>query len=136
MNPLILAPILELGKDLIGRFFPNEEERRKAEADFLKLAMDGELKQVIAQLEINAKEAAHPSIFVAGWRPFFGWIGGVAFAYATIGKPILAWLSTKNGWPAPPDVDSDLLWVVITGMLGIGGMRTFERVRKVTPPGR
>jgi len=136
MNPLLLAPLLEFGKDMIGRFFPDEEERRKAEADFLKLAMDGELKQVIAQLQINAQEAAHPSIWVAGWRPFFGWAGGAGFVYATIAQPLLAWVAAVKGWPAPPVLNLDLLWVVVTGMLGIGGMRTFERVRGATPPGR
>jgi len=89
MNPLILGPVLEIGKSLLERFFPDEEARRRAEADFLKAAMDGELKQVIAQLEINAREAQHPSVWVAGWRPFFGWAGGVGFVYATIGQPLI-----------------------------------------------
>jgi hypothetical protein len=127
MNPLILGPVLEIGKDLIGRFFPNKEEARKAEAEFLKLAMDGELKQVIAQLEINAREAQHPSVFVAGWRPFYGWAGGFAFVYATIGQPFLAWVAAIKGWPVPPMLNMDLLWIVITGMLGIGGLRTYEK---------
>lgn len=132
MNPLILGSVLELGKDLLNRFFPNEEERRKAEAEFLRLAMDGELKQVIAQLEINAKEATHPSIFVAGWRPFFGWCGGVAFLYSTLIQPMLVWYGASKGWPIPPDINMDLLWVVITGMLGIGGLRTFEKTKNVS----
>jgi hypothetical protein len=132
INPLILAPILELGKDLIGRFIPNEEERRRAEADFLKLAMDGELKQVLAQLEINAKEATHPSLFVAGGRPLFMWIGGFGFAYATIVQPVLTWVARIKGWPEPPDVNSELLWVVVTGLLGIGGLRTYEKKAGVT----
>jgi hypothetical protein len=127
MNPLILGPVLEIGKDLIERFFPNKEEARKAEAEFLKLAMDGELKQVIAQLEINAREAQHPSVFVAGWRPFYGWAGGFAFVYATIGQPFLTWVAAIKGWPVPPTLNMDLLWIVITGMLGIGGLRTYEK---------
>ena len=127
MNPLILAPMLDLGKDLIGRFFPNEEERRKAEADFLKLAMDGELKQVIAQLEINAREATHPSIFVAGWRPYFGWVGGTAFAYVGLLQPLLTWVASIRGWPSPPNIDTEFLWVVVSGLLGIGGLRTYEK---------
>jgi len=131
MNPLLIGPLLEVGKSLIDRFIPDEEDRRKAEAEFLKNAMDGELKQVIAQLEINAKEAAHPSLLVAGGRPFFMWTGGVAFAYNTIISPILAWYGAAKGWPAPPVIDSELLWAVITGLLGIGGMRTFEKTKGV-----
>ena len=132
MNPMILAPLLEVGKTLLDRFIPDPEAKRAAEAEFLKMAMDGELKQTIAQLEINAREAAHPSVFVAGWRPFFGWAGGAGFVYATILQPLLAWAAVIKGWPAPPSLNLDLLWVVVTGMLGIGGLRTFEKTKGVT----
>jgi len=131
MNPMLLAPLLDVGKTLLDRFIPDPETKRAAEAEFLKMAMDGELKQTIAQLEINAREAAHPSIFVAGWRPFFGWSGGLGFVYATVGQPLLAWWAAVKGWPTPPTLNLDLLWVVITGLLGIGGMRTFEKTRGV-----
>ena len=132
MNPLLLAPLLEVGKTLLDRFIPDPEAKRAAEAEFLKMAMDGELKQTIAQLEINAREAAHPSIFVAGWRPFFGWSGGVGFVYATVGQPLLAWWAAIKGWPTPPTLNLDLLWAVITGLLGIAGMRSFEKTKGVT----
>lgn len=131
MNPLIVAPVLEIGRTLIDRFFPNKEEARRAEATFLTMAAEGELKQIIAQLEINAKEAAHPSVFVAGWRPFFGWAGGAAFVYATIAQPLLTWWAQAKGWPVPPTLNLDLMWTVITGMLGIGGLRTFEKSKGV-----
>ena len=137
MNPLLLPPLLEFGKAILDRFAPEDKaERLKVEADFLRFAAEGELKQVIAQLEINAREAAHPSIWVAGWRPFFGWAGGAGFVYATMLQPLLAWLAAIKGWPVPPSLNLDLLWVVITGMLGIGGLRTFERVKGVIPPGK
>lgn len=134
MNPLILGPLLEMGKSILDRVIPDTEEKRKAEFELVKMASEGELKQIVAQLEINAKEAMHPSIWVAGWRPFFGWVGGSAFAYSTILQPLLTWVG-HNVWewttPAPM-IESDLLWVVITGMLGIGGMRTYEKHKKVT----
>ncbi len=131
MNPLILGPVLEVGQKLIERFFPDKEKAAEAEREFLKMAMQGELTQVLAQLEINAKEAAHPSVWVAGWRPFFGWVGGVAFAYSVVVQPVMVWYGLSRGWPTPPDVNMDLLWVVITGMLGIGGLRTFEKSKGV-----
>lgn len=132
MNPLVLGPVLEIGKTLIDRFFPDKEAARQAEAEFLKLAMDGELKQVLAQLEINAREAQHPSWWVAGWRPYFGWVGGTAFAYVGIVKPVLAWVAAIKGWPAPPDIDTEFLWVVVSGLLGIGGLRTYEKKQGIT----
>lgn len=132
MNPLLIPPLLEFGKAILDRFAPEDKaERLKVEADFLKFAAEGELKQIIAQLEINAKEAAHPSIFVAGWRPAFGWGSCAAFLYATVLQPLLSWLAVVKGWPEPPSLNMDLLWVVITGMLGIGGMRTFEKAKGI-----
>ena len=94
--------------------------------------MDGELKQVIAQLQINAQEAAHPSMWVAGWRPAFGWVGGTGFLYAVLLQPLLAWVAAVKGWPAPPVLDTDLLLTVAGGMLGIGGLRTYEKRAGVT----
>ena len=132
MNPLLLGPILEVGKTLLDRFVPDPEKKQAAEMELIRMAADGELKQVIAQLEINAREASHSSVFVAGWRPFFGWAGGFGFLYATIGQPLLAWAAQIKGWPVPPSLNLDLLWVVITGMLGIGSLRTFEKTKGVT----
>ena len=131
MNPMILGPILDIGKTLLDRFIPDPAKKAEAEMEMFKMAADGELKQVIAQLEINAKEAMHPSVFVAGWRPFFGWCGGFAFLYSTLFQPMMAWYGASRGWPTPPDINMDLLWVVITGMLGIGGLRTFEKSKGV-----
>lgn len=131
MNPLILAPLLDVGKTLIDRFLPDQEAKRKAEAEFLAMAMQGELKTVMAQLEINAKEAAHPSVFVSGGRPFFLWVGGVGFAYAVIIQPLLTWLAAIKGWPVPPNVNEDLLWVVVTGLLGLSGLRSAEKFKGV-----
>lgn len=132
MNPLLLGPIFEIGKTLIDRWMPDPEKKREAELELMRMAADGELKQVIAQLEINAREAQHASVFVAGWRPFFGWAGGLGFVYATVGQPILAWVAGIKGWPVPPELNLDLLWVVVTGMLGIGGLRSLEKVKGVT----
>ncbi len=132
MNPLILGPLFEVGKTLIDRFLPDPEKKREAEMELVRMAADGELKQVIAQLEINAREAAHPSLFVAGGRPLFLWIGGIAFAYATIAQPVLTWIARVKGWPDPPDVNTDLLWVVVCGLLGIGGLRSIEKVKGAT----
>ena len=131
MNPLILGPLFEMGKTLLDRFVPDPEAKRQAEMELIRMAADGELKQTIAQLEINAREAAHPSVFVAGWRPAFGWCGALGFLYATIGQPLLAWGAAIKGWPTPPALNLDLLWVVVTGLLGIGGLRTFEKTKGV-----
>lgn len=131
MNPLVLGSIFEIGKTLLDRFVPDPAAKQAAEMELVRMATDGELKQVIAQLEINAREATHASIFVAGWRPAFGWCGAAGFLYATIGQPVLAWIGAIRGWPAPPELNLDLLWVVVTGLLGIGGLRSVEKIKGV-----
>ena len=131
MNPLILGPIFEIGRTLIDRWMPDPEKKREAEMDLVRMAADGELKQIIAQLEINAREAVHPSVWVAGWRPGFGWAGVAGFTYATIAQPLLSWLAAVKGWPEPPALNLDLLWIVVTGMLGIGGLRSVEKFKGV-----
>lgn len=129
MNPLILGSVLDVGKSLLDRFFPNEEERRRVEAQFLQDAMKGELSQIIAQLEINAKEAQHPSIFVAGWRPAVGWVCVAALAFQYLARPLLIGFGIVSA--EMPGLD-DELWAILVGILGIGGLRTFEKHQKLT----
>jgi hypothetical protein len=131
MNPLILGPVLELGKSIIGRLFPDPAEKAKAELELLKMTQEGDLKVVLAQLEINAREAQHPSLWVAGWRPGAGWAGVAGLVYVSILQPLLTWLSAAKGWPTPPVMDTDLLWAVLSGMLGIGSLRSLEKVKNV-----
>lgn len=126
MSPLIL-PLLSIGEKLIDKFFVTPEEKAKAQYELLKLEQDGEFKKIISQLEINAKEAAHPSVFVAGWRPAIGWICGAGFAYQTILHPLLQWLAVAKGWPLPPVPDMELLNYILGGILGLGAYRSYEK---------
>lgn len=131
MNPLLLGPLLTFGQSIIGRLFPDPAQKAAAELELLKMTQEGDLKLVLAQLEINAKEAAHPSTFVAGWRPAVGWCGAAGFLYATVGQPLLAWLSAARGWPVPPVVDTDMMLTVLGGLLGLGTLRTVEKAKGV-----
>lgn len=113
--------------------FTSDEERLKIELQ--EKAMEAQLVQ--GQMDINKAEAQHASIFVAGWRPAIGWIGAAALAYQFILYPMLVWgwkLFQANGWvPAdlqpPPVLDADALWVLLTGMLGIAGLRSFDKFK-------
>lgn len=129
MNPLILAPVLEIGRSLLDRLFPDPTQKAKAEADMLILLQTHELQKVIAQLEVNAQEAANPNLMVAGWRPFVGWCCGLGFLWATIGHPVCAWIAASKGWPLPPAIDTETLLYVLGGMLGLGTLRTVEKVK-------
>jgi hypothetical protein len=132
MNPLLIAPIFELGKGLMERWFPDPAKKAEAEAQFMLMMQEQDFKKVLGQLEVNAAEAAHPSIFVAGWRPFIGWCCGLGFLWASIGHPIVGWIALARGWPVPPAIDTEVLLYVLGGMLGLGTLRSFEKTKGVT----
>jgi len=132
MNPLFLAPILEMAKGMIDRWFPDPAQKAKAEMDMMVLLQTQDMQKVIGQLQVNAAEAASPNMFVAGWRPFVGWACGAGFLWATIGQPIFAYVAVMKGWPPAPAIDTDVLMYVLGGMLGLGTLRTAEKVKGVT----
>lgn len=131
MNPLFVAPLLELGKGLMERWFPDPQKKAEAEQQFMLLMQEQDFRKVVAQLEVNAKEAASPHLFVAGWRPAVGWACAAGFTWSTIGQPIFAWVGVAQGWPPPPAIDSDLLMYVLGGMLGLGALRSYEKTKGV-----
>jgi len=131
MNPLLLGPLFELGKGIIDRLFPDPTKKAEAELELLKMTQSGDLQVILAQLAINAKEAESSSVFVAGWRPFVGWICGGGLLYATIIHNLIEWISTIKNWPLPPAVDTDTLIYVLGVLLGIGGLRTLEKIKGV-----
>lgn len=132
MNPLFVGPLFEFGKTIIDRFFPDPAKKAEAELELLKLTQSGDLQKIIGQLEINAKEAQSTSVWVAGWRPFSGWVGGLGLFYAAIGHPILGYIGMIRGWPELPAVDTDILLYVLGGMLGLGTLRTYEKKNGVS----
>jgi hypothetical protein len=131
MNPLLLSPLFELGNNIISRLFPDPAQKAAAEFELLKLTQDGDLQKILAQLAINAKEAESSSVFVSGWRPYVGWICGTGLLYATIIHNLLEWLSAARGWPLPPAVDADTLLYVLGALLGIGTLRTIDKIKGV-----
>lgn len=132
MNPLFVAPLLQFGEGLLNRWFPDPEKKAQAEREFMLLMQDQDFKKVLAQLEVNAKEAASPHLFVSGWRPAVGWCCAAGFLWSTIGQPIAAWVGASHGWPPPPAIDADLLMYVLGGMLGLGALRSYEKTKGVT----
>ena len=131
MNPLLLGPLFDLGGKIIERMFPDPAAKAAAELELLKIAQAGDLQTVLAQLEINAKEAQHPSIFVAGWRPFVGWCCGIGFLWAAVGQSVFVYVARIKGWPDPPAIDTEVLMYVLGGMLGLGTLRTVEKAKGV-----
>ena len=135
MTPLIVGPLVEAVGKIADDLVTSDQERFEAELELAKV----QTGVAVAQIEVNKQQAGHASIFVAGARPATMWVGAAALAWAGIVHPMLMWcwaLLQAKGWISttmlpPPTLDSDLLWVVTTGLLGIGTMRSFEKVRGV-----
>ena len=127
-----ISAVLDIGGKLIDRLWPDPVQRDAARLELMKLQMSGELAQITGQLDINKEEAKSASVFVAGWRPAIGWICGVASAWNWIGLPIAKLLLAIYGVSialSPADI-SEML-PILMGMLGIGGLRTIEKINKV-----
>lgn len=85
-----------------------------------------------AQTDVNLVEARHPNIFVAGWRPFIGWVCGVAIAYNFVLNPLIIWISKLYGSQVvPPVLDVGSLMTLVLSLLGLGGMRSYEKRHQV-----
>lgn len=135
MNILGIGSMIESVGKVAGDLITTEKERMQLELEGRKLdqAID------LAQIEVNKAEAAHSSVFVAGWRPAIGWIGAAAMAYQFLLYPLMLWGWTYlqgMGWiprelTPPPVLDADQLWVILSGILGIAGMRSFEKTKGV-----
>ena len=113
------------GKSSLGEFAKDLREAIKGK----EIDPDKMMELVKVQSEINKMEAQHRSIFVAGWRPFIGWICGLALAYNFIIRDLIAWVSPDI---MPPAIQMDQLITILLGMLGLGGLRTFEKIKDKT----
>ena len=121
----IASPVDAIGRALDG-LFTSDEERLQAQAVLDKLRQHpAEL-----QVELNKVEARHRSVFVAGWRPFIGWVSGLGLAWAFLGHPVFEWAAAlyAPGIEAPAIVTDHLMELVIA-MLGLSGLRSFEKLK-------
>lgn len=129
--------LLTFGKSLIERVFPDPAAKAAAELELLKLHQSGELAQLAAetdlakgQLAINVEEAKSANLFVSGWRPAVGWTGAVGLAYAAVLEPMARFAATMGGYTGTfPVIDTTITMQVLFGLLGLGAMRTAEKLK-------
>lgn len=116
---------LDLAGTVINKLWPDKSEQERAQLAAAVAIVQG-------QIDINKAEAASPSAFTSGWRPAIGWVCAAALAFQYVGRPLLAWGGIVSGHPLPPlpGID-DNLWQLMLGMLGLGGLRTFEKTKGV-----
>lgn len=132
-----LAALIPLVGGIIDKVFPDASTAATAKLELMRLAQTGELAQLnaettlaLGQIEVNKVEAA-TGRGAALWRPGAGWVCVVGMGYTFLAQPLLAWLSAVKGWPLPPPIATDTLMVLLTGMLGLGGFRSVEKVKGV-----
>ena len=134
-----LSALFDLGKTAIDKIWPNPVE---AAAELRKLKemqqrgdlaeLNAQVQLITGQLDINKIEAASKSIFVAGWRPFIGWVCGFGLAYAAIIEPLMRFIATMLDYTGEfPVIDTSITMQVLLGMLGLGMMRTREKEKGV-----
>lgn len=130
MDPVSL--MLGIGNKVIDRLWPDPAQAAAAKLELFKLQQSGELAVITGQMEINKAEAANPSVFVAGWRPFIGWVCGAACAWNWIGLPMAKALAVYHQVPfALSPADLSEMMPVLIGLLGLGGLRTLEKIQGV-----
>lgn len=130
MDPI--SAVLNIGNTIINKLFPDPAEAAKAQLALLKMQQDGELAAIVAQTDINKIEAASQSIFVAGWRPFCGWVGGAGLAYAAIVEPLLRLLASLYGYTGDfPAIDTTITMQILFGLLGLGAMRSYDKATEI-----
>lgn len=112
---------------LIDELFTTDDERNAAKLKLVELEQQGRL----AQIEVNKTEAASNNVFVAGWRPFIGWICGLSLGWTYLGYQVANWVIGVwfPGIPLPAIVGQENLLELVLAMLGVAGLRTYEKVR-------
>jgi hypothetical protein len=123
---------------ILEKVLPDPQAKDEAKLKLLELAQKGELAQLdadvrlaLGQLEVNKTEAASGSVFVSGWRPGAGWVCVLGLGYQFLLQPFLVWASRIYGWEVPPMLDVGDLLTLLGGMLGLGGLRTAEKFKRV-----
>ena len=130
--PAIVTALLPALGTLIDRLIPDRAAAEKAKAEMEAELIRASNEAALAQVEVNKIEAGHSSVFVAGWRPSIGWVCAAGLAWAFVLAPIASWTLVVFGIRAElPAIHTDYLLELVLAMLGIGGLRTFEKLRGV-----
>ena len=119
---------------LLDKFIEDKDQINAIAHEIATLAQKQAHEAQLAQVEVNKQEAQHRSIFVAGWRPFVGWVCGIALAYHFVLAPIILFSVSITGIQIPelPSFNMETLTTVLLGMLGLGGLRSFEKYKGVS----
>ena len=130
MLQALIGPV----SSLLDKVIPDADEKNRLAHEIATMAEKQAHEAAMAQVEVNKAEAQHKSIFVAGWRPMVGWTCAIALAYHFVLAPLILFGVGISGVEIPdlPAFDMDSLMTVLLGMLGLGGLRTYEKQKGLT----
>lgn len=125
----MVGPLAALFDDVLKRVVPDQTERLKISAELQATMATQEFQAAAAQMAVNQEEAKRESLFVSGWRPFIGWTCGFAFAYHFVLQSLLKMIFAAFGHRIDlPNISMSEMTPVMMGMLGLGAMRSYEKV--------
>ena len=129
-----LSALIEPVTGLLDKVIEDKDQKAKLAHEIATMADNHAHQLALAQIEVNKAEAASNSTFKGGWRPFVGWVCGTAFAYHFVIQPLAIFVLAYYGLEVPdlPEFDMGQLMTVLMGMLGLGGLRSFEKYKGVT----
>lgn len=132
LDPTGLGSIAEAAAKIISLFKSDPTIKAQIESSQREAELNAQLQQTLAQLEVNKAEASSPNWFVAGWRPFVGWICGIGLGYAIFGLPVaqtvMVFIHRTFDPTLLPKLDMGTIMGLLVPLLGIGAMRTVEKV--------
>ncbi len=119
---------------LLDKFVEDKDQKAALAHEIATMSQRHAKSLALAQIQLNTAEAASGSTFKGGWRPFIGWICGLSFGWHFIGNPVALFFVALTGTEIPPlpEFDMGTLLTVLGGMLGIGGLRTYEKQQGLT----
>jgi|TARA_R100000995_G_C3449066_1_gene107164 hypothetical protein len=130
MLTALIGPVSKL----VGKFIEDKDVKNKLSHDLATLAQRHAQELAKSQIEVNKMEAQSRHWFVASWRPFIGWTCGIALMWHFVLSQFILFFATMFGYslPALPEFDMGSLMTVLMGMLGLGGLRTFEKYKQIS----
>ncbi len=130
----LLSSLIEPVSNLLDKAIPDQDLKRKLSHEIATMSEKHAQELALAQIKVNAAEAASGSLFKGGWRPCVGWLCAIAFGYHFVFQPVIIFVVALIGIEIPelPEFDMGTLLTVLGGMLGIGGLRTYEKQKGLT----
>jgi hypothetical protein len=130
----IIASLIGPVTGILDKVIPDSDMKAKLAHEIATMSDQHAQQLALAQVEVNKAEAASGSLFKGGWRPFVGWVCGIALLYHFILSPVILFVVALTGVDIPPIPEFDMgsLMTVLMGMLGLGGLRTYEKQKGIT----